>query len=113
MSRYDDWTLSTSFNDIDARLSKLEAEAAQEKAWAKNVAQIHSAARKASVADAKPKFAPAPETREPGWYWVKWQHGNHWQFGHLSADKNWRSVTSIGPKDHPVVIGPRIQEPGE
>ena len=52
-----------------------------------------------------------PQTRDPGWYWVKWRGKDWWEFGGWLSCGEW--VKPNTPYWHPApdVIGPRIQEP--
>lgn len=88
--------LVDAFRDIDARLSALE-----------DASQAHAM----TITEHGDKLAAAPEQLKPGWYWVKWKHGDHWRFGHLSADTKWRTTSSVGWCDDPTIIGPRIDPP--
>lgn len=94
MSKYDNAVdlsdLKFALEGFDARLSAIEA------------------------AQKKPD-APTPEQREPGWYWVKWQKHGDWIASNLGKSLMGHLVwwPIIGDERSPVLIGPRIPEPGE
>lgn len=49
------------------------------------------------------------ESREPGWYWVRWERKDNPPCATEWTGSYWRHLSPIDAE--PAVIGPRIEEP--
>lgn len=49
---------------------------------------------------------------DPGWYWVKLEHGLFWEAACLLSTGRWRCIAMMHPRrERPAIIGPRLTPP--